>query len=66
MRYPTIPIWQNLSRGRNYDLEIDETLGTGSREQDNQIRRWDLSRMTNRRGEEYRRYGWRTTSTGPG
>ena len=43
MRYPTIPIWQNLSRGRNYDQEIEETLGTGGREFDNHIRRWDMN-----------------------
>lgn len=59
MRYPTIPIWQNLSRGRNYDRDIDETLGTGDRELDNHVRRWDMERMRNPRGEEYRRYGWR-------
>lgn len=63
MRYPEIPIWQNLSRGRNYDREIDETLGTGSREMDNHVRGWDMSRMRNRRGEEYRTYGWRNSST---
>ena len=63
MRYPTIPIWQNLSRGRNYDRDIEETLGTGSREQPNQIRRWNLDRIRNKRGEEYRTYGWRSTST---
>jgi hypothetical protein len=57
MRYPEIPMWQNLSRGRDYDREIEETLGTGSRELGNQVRRWDLDRMRARRGEEYRRYG---------
>ena len=63
MRYPTIPIWQDLSRGRNYDREIEETLGTGSRELDNHVRRWNLDRMRKPRGEEYRRYGWRNSST---
>lgn len=63
MRYPTIPIWQNLSRGREYDRDIEETLGTMSRELDNQVRRWDLETMRNRRGEEYRRYSWRNSST---
>jgi hypothetical protein len=63
MRYPTIPIWQNLSRGRNYDRDIEETLGTGSRELDNHVRRWNMDRMRNKRGEEYRRYGWRSGST---
>jgi hypothetical protein len=59
MRYPTIPIWQNLSRGREYDRDIEETLGRGSREQATQVRRWNLDVMRNRRGEEYRRYRWR-------
>lgn len=63
MRYPTIPIWQNLSRGREYDRDIDETLGTGSRELDNHVRRWDMDRMRKPRGEEYRRYGPRSGST---
>ena len=62
-RYPTIPIWQNLSRGRDYDRDIDETLGTGNREMDNQIRRWDMDRVRQPRGEEYRRYGPRSGST---
>jgi hypothetical protein len=60
MRYPTIPIWQNLSRGREYDRDIDETLGTGSREQDNHVRRWSTERM---RGGGHRRYGPRSGST---
>ena len=63
MRYPTIPRWQHtaLAAGQ-IDREIDETLGTGSREQDNQVRRWNLDRMRNPRGEEYRRYGVRNGS----
>ena len=61
MRYPTIPAWQNLSRGRNYDREIEETLGTGDRELGNHVRRWDMDRVRKVRGEEYRRYGWRGT-----
>jgi hypothetical protein len=63
MRYPSIPIWQNLSRGREYDRDIDETLGTGSREMDNHVRRWNTERMRKPRGEEYRRYGLRSGST---
>lgn len=63
MRYPTIPIWQNLSRGREYDRDIEETLGTGARETDTHVRRWDRSRMTHPRGEEYRRHGYRSTGT---
>lgn len=63
MRYPTIPRWQHtaLAAGQ-IDREIEETLGTGSREQDNQIRRWNMDRMRNPRGEEYRRYGPRNGS----
>lgn len=63
MRYPTIPIWQNLSRGREYEREIEETLGTGGREFDTHVRRWDTDRMRRPRGEEYRRYGPRNGST---
>lgn len=63
MRYPSIPIWQNLSRGREYDRDIDETLGTGPREMGNPIRRWDMDRLRQPRGEEYRRYGPRGGST---
>ena len=63
MRYETIPIWQNLSRGRNYELDINGTLGTGMRETDNPVRRWNLDRVKNSRGEEYRTYGWRNSST---
>ena len=63
MRYEGIPFWQNLSRGREYDRDIEETLGTGSREQGAHVRRWDTERMRNPRGEEYRRYGARNGST---
>ncbi len=63
MRYPTIPIWQNLSRAREYDHEIEETLGAGGRECDNHVRRWALDRVRKPRGEEYRRYGPRSGST---
>lgn len=64
MRYPTIPRWQHtaLAVGQ-IDRDIEETLGTGSRELDNHVRRWDLSRMRDPRGEEYRRYSWRNSST---
>jgi hypothetical protein len=64
MRYPTIPRWQHtaLAVGQ-IDRDIEETLGTGSRELDGQIRRWSLDRMRNKRGEEYRRYGGRNSST---
>jgi hypothetical protein len=52
MRYPTIPIWQNLSRAREYDHEIEETLGTGGREFDNHVRRWGLDRVREPRSED--------------
>ena len=60
MRYPTIPFWQNLSHRGGYDYDIEETLGSGSRELDNHVRRWDMSRLRHPRGEENRRYGWRS------
>jgi hypothetical protein len=63
MRYPSIPRWQDLSRGREYDRDIAETLGTGSRELDTHVRRWDMSRARAVRGEEYRRYGPRAGDT---
>lgn len=63
MRYPSIPRWQDLSRGREYDRDIAETLGTGSRELDTHVRRWDMSRARAARGEEYRRYGPRSGDT---
>ena len=64
MRYPEIPFWQHTARPLDaIDRDIEETLGTGSRELDSQVRRWSLDRMLNRRGEEYRRYGWRNSST---
>ena len=40
MRYPQIPFWQNLSRGRDYDRDIEETLGFGERESATHVRRW--------------------------
>jgi hypothetical protein len=42
MRYPTIPVWQKSGR-RNYDQDIEETLGAGTRESSNHVRRWDIS-----------------------
>lgn len=59
MRYPKIPIWQNLSRGREYDRDIDETLGDAPIELGSHVRRWNLDRVRNPRGEEYRLYGHR-------
>ncbi len=39
-RYPSIPIWQNLSRGREYDRDIEETLGAGGREHAGRVSGW--------------------------
>lgn len=59
MRYESIPFWQKGGR-EGIDYEIEETLGTGEREMDNLIRRWDTSRMKDPRAQEYRRYGPRS------
>jgi hypothetical protein len=59
MRYPAIPIWQNLSRSRAYDRDIGETLAAGGREHGSHVRGWDLSRLRDPHGEEYRRRGGR-------
>ena len=56
-RYEGIPRWQDLSRGKNYDRDIEETLGRGDRELGNQVRRWDMAPAVEPRGEETRRYG---------
>jgi hypothetical protein len=64
MRYEEIPRWQHTAGALDgIDRDIDETLGTGSRELDNHVRRWNTDRMTDSRGEEYRRYGPRNGST---
>ncbi len=65
MRRPEIPFYQNLSRGREYDRDIRETIGSGTLEFDSQVRAWDTQKMRDPRGEEYRRYGPRSSSTGP-
>lgn len=59
MRYERPPFWQKGGR-EGYDYEINETLGTGERELDAQVRRWDMDRVRNPRGQEYRRYGARS------
>lgn len=59
-RYPQIPFWQKLSR-EGVDRDIEETLGLASRELDAHVRRWDMSRVRDPRGQEYRRYGPRSS-----
>jgi hypothetical protein len=59
MRYETIPMWQKGGRA-GYDLDIEENLGSQARELDGHVRRWDLSRVRDPRGQEYRSYGPRT------
>jgi len=64
MRYEGIPRWQHTAGALDgIDRDIDETLGTGSRELDNHVRRWGMDRMRKPRGEDYRRYGPRSGST---
>ena len=43
MRYESIPFWQKGGR-EGYDYDIEETLGTGERELDSNVRRWDMER----------------------
>jgi hypothetical protein len=59
MRRETIPFWQQGGR-EGYDYDIEETLGTASRELDGHVRRWDMDRVRDPRGQEYRRYGPRS------
>lgn len=58
-RYETIPFWQ-LGGREGYDYDIEETLGTQARELDAHVRRWDMDRVRQPRGQEYRRFGPRT------
>lgn len=59
MRYESIPFWQRGGRD-GYDTDIEESLGTASRELDGHVRRWDMDRVRDPRGQEYRRYGPRS------
>ena len=59
MRYESIPFWQRGGR-EGYEYDIEETLGTAARELDGPVRRWDMDRVRNPRGQEYRRHGPRT------
>lgn len=61
-RYEHPPRWQNAKRGKP-DYNIDGTLGMGMKDTGNHVRKWDMDRIRNFRGEEYRRYGPRNTST---
>jgi len=58
MRYESIPFWQQGGR-QGIDYDIEETLGTESKELDGHVRRWDMDRVTLPRGQEYKRYGAR-------
>lgn len=60
MRYEEIPFWQILNRRNGMEKNIEETLGTAGREFEAPVRGWDMSRLTNPRGQEYRNYGSRT------
>ena len=59
MRYESIPFWQQGGR-EGYDYDIEETLGTAGRELDAHVRRWDMDRVRNERGQNYRRFGPRS------
>lgn len=52
MRYEEIPFWQKGGR-EGYELDIEETLGLGSRELDHQIRGWDMSRVRPHEGGKH-------------
>ena len=59
MRYDKPPFWQKGGR-EGYELDIEETLGPSPRELGTQVRRWDMSRLLDPRGQNYRRHGART------
>ncbi len=61
-RYPEIPFWQKGGR-EGYELDIEETLGTAGRELDAHVRRWDMDKLRDPRGQEYRSYGPRSGDT---
>ena len=44
MRYECIPVWQKGGRS-GYEYDIEENLGTSSRELDSNVRRWDMERV---------------------
>ena len=53
MRYQKIPFWQNLSRGRNQQRDIDETVSNANNgstlEMPTHVRGWDISKMLKNR-----------------
>jgi hypothetical protein len=53
------PFWQKGGH-EGYDYDIEENLGTQMRESDNHVRRWDLDRMRQPQGQQYRTYGPRS------
>ena len=59
MRREQIPFWQQGGR-EGYDYDIEETLGAATRELDGHVRRWDMDRVRDPRGQEYRRHGPRS------
>jgi hypothetical protein len=58
-RWDGIPFWQKGGH-EGYELDIDESLGVLMRETGNPVRRWDMDRLRDPRGQEYRRYGARS------
>jgi hypothetical protein len=58
-RYESSPFWQKGGR-EGYEHDIEETLGTAGREMDAHVRRWDMDKLRNPRGQEYRSYGARS------
>ena len=59
-RYETVPFWQKTGTRDGYDHDIEETLGTQMRETGNPVRGWDMDRLRQPRGQEYRRLGPRS------
>jgi hypothetical protein len=59
MRYDSIPFWQKGGH-EGYDYDIEENLGTQMREADGHVRRWDMDRMRQPQGQQYRTYGPRS------
>ena len=59
MRYPTIPFWQKGGR-EGVDYDIDETLGFGMADTGNHVRRWNMDKLTESKGQNYPMYGPRS------
>ena len=60
MRYESIPFWQKGGR-QGYDSDIEDTLGSAGRELGSHVRRWNMDRVREPRGQEYRLYGARAS-----